>query len=141
MIPKSLADRVQKNRKGWYAIRHIDGWWVGDKTGVTCYLDNDIARAALTLIWSRDHDFNRCCPYRIQRFNGTDLVDAGEHTPKRSMEEAWKDLPGTVTEWSNPTRFTGRDKTRNTGGQAGSRQLKGIPGKPDGKTTQDFEEI
>jgi len=84
-IGDAVSDKVAKNVLGWFAIRHKEGWWVGNEDGVTCYAERELAQYALTIIWQRDG--GRQLNYRIHRFTGADHI-TGETTPKYSAEEA-----------------------------------------------------
>ena len=76
---------IAKSRIGWHAIKHKDGWWVGDDVGVTCYEDRELAKVALTIIWQREG--GRRLNYRIETFTGADVKNGG-HTPPLSAREA-----------------------------------------------------
>lgn len=84
---QSLNNLVGINRIGWFAIRHRDGWWIGNDEGVICYRDRDIAATAMTIAWQRDG--GRELKYKIEVFKGQHKK-VGEHTPKYSAEEAIK---------------------------------------------------
>lgn len=42
---------VEHNHVGWWAIKHSDGSWMGGDKGVLCYEQQELARAAMTLLW------------------------------------------------------------------------------------------
>ena len=88
MQNSNIRDLVKPNQIGWFAIRHKDGWWVGTDAGATCYKERALARYALTIIWQREG--GEQLDYRIEPFTGAD-VDAGEHTPEKSAEDAMRD--------------------------------------------------
>ena len=87
----SSIELVSRDRIGWDAIQHKDGWWVGSSDGVKCYADHEPARAALTIIWQREG--GRELNYRIKPFTGANRL-AGEHTPKKTAVEALRDYEG-----------------------------------------------
>jgi hypothetical protein len=79
--------QIAPNQPGWFALKHKDGWWVGTKSGVTCYRDKQIAMAANTVAFERE---GRKWVYRICEFTAADkasLVQNGEHTPKFSAAQ------------------------------------------------------
>ncbi len=78
-------DLVAINRIGWDAIWHLDGWWVGNEKGVTCYADHRLARIAMTVLWQRDG--GRQLNYRIKTFDGATKC-AGDYKPRLSYDEA-----------------------------------------------------
>ena len=85
MSESDIKAMVAKNVIGWFAIRHKEGWWVGNEDGVTCYGLRELAQYALTIIWQREG--GRRLDYRIHRFTGVTHAN-GVHEPKYSAEEA-----------------------------------------------------
>jgi hypothetical protein len=85
MRKAQLSEKVCLNEIGAHAIRHTDGWWVGNDKGILCYKDHYLARVALTILWQRDG--GKKLNYSIQTFTGADTIN-GTHTPKFSAEEA-----------------------------------------------------
>ena len=77
---------IEPNRKGWHAVRHRDGWWVGSKAGVTCYENRIDARAAMTILWQREG--GKKLNYSVAVFPGNPMKDVGEHCPTSSAVEA-----------------------------------------------------
>lgn len=83
-----LKELVGKNQIGWWAIQHTEGWWIGDESGVTCYKDTQLARADLTIAIEREGGER---VFELARFTGANAT-IGEHTPKKSYEEAMENL-------------------------------------------------
>ncbi len=85
---KKAVSLIETNRIGWLAIMHHDGWWVGTDKGVTCYADEQLAKAALTIIWQRDG--GQRLKFRIRKFTGA-TVRTGEYATVKSATQAMKD--------------------------------------------------
>ena len=85
---KPELPKVAVNKPGWWAIRHIDGWWVGNNEGVLCYEEEEVGRAALTILWQRDGGGRP--PYKLKRFTEANKI-TGKHTPEKSAVQALKD--------------------------------------------------
>lgn len=81
--------RVGINQIGWYALRHRDGWWLGNSQGVACYGELETAKAALTIAWQRDGGVK--CNFHIAVYGGEELKETGEYTPKLSAHDAISD--------------------------------------------------
>lgn len=79
---------MEYNHKGWWAVRHRDGWWVGTEQGVPCYEERLWAQYALTIIWQRDG--GKGVNFRVALFTGANVV-TGEYTPIKSAEQALAD--------------------------------------------------
>lgn len=84
----NVADGVRLNVRGWWAVREVNGAWIGTDEGVTCYRDRDLARVALTILWQRDG--GGPLKLEVAAFTGADLK-VGRHRPAKDAVTALRD--------------------------------------------------
>jgi hypothetical protein len=94
MKPEDI--KVKISEPGWWAIADKRGGWVGNDKGVLCYEDEEIARAALTIVWQMEG--GGALNFELKRFTEAN-TKTGDYDFKKSAVEA-------LSDYENPRRVS-----------------------------------
>ena len=86
IIPEEL---VGINIPGDFAVRHHCGDWIGNEDGVLCYATEELAQAAMTVLWQAQGGTH--LEYVVERYNGQTTNKNGDIVTQKTFQKALED--------------------------------------------------